>query len=32
MHLQNTYTDIVEIGPGGGETVFRAYYVRIKNT
>ncbi|MDE6127888.1 MAG: protein kinase, partial [Lachnospiraceae bacterium] len=30
MNLQNTYTDIVEIGSGGGGTVFRAYHVRMR--
>lgn len=30
MNLQNTYADIVEIGSGGGGTVFRAYHVRMK--
>ena len=30
MNLQGTYTDIVEIGAGGGGTVFRAYHVRMQ--
>lgn len=30
MDLQNTYTNIVEIGSGGGGTVFRAYHVRMQ--
>ena len=30
MDLRNTYTDIIEIGSGGGGTVFRAYHVRMK--
>lgn len=30
MNWQNTYTDIVEIGSGGGGTVFRAYHVRMQ--
>lgn len=30
MNWQNTYTDIAEIGSGGGGTVFRAYHVRMK--
>lgn len=30
MNLQGTYTDIVEIGSGGGGTVFRAYHVRMQ--
>lgn len=30
MNWQNTYTDIVEIGSGGGGTIFRAYHVRMK--
>ncbi len=28
--MQNTYTNIVEIGSGGGGTVFRAYHVRMQ--
>ncbi|MCM1540545.1 MAG: serine/threonine-protein kinase [Blautia sp.] len=30
MNLQGTYTDIVEIGSGGGGTVFRAFHVRME--
>lgn len=30
MNMQNTYTNIVEIGSGGGGTVFRAYHVRMQ--
>ena len=30
MDLQNTYTDMVEIGSGGGGTIFRAYHVRMQ--
>ena len=30
MSIQSTYTDIVEIGAGGGGTVFRAYHVRMQ--
>lgn len=30
MNMQGTYTDIVEIGSGGGGTVFRAYHVRMQ--
>jgi len=30
MNLQGTYTDLVEIGAGGGGTVFRAYHVRMQ--
>ncbi len=30
MSLQSTYTDIVEIGAGGGGTVFRAYHIRMQ--
>ena len=30
MNLQGTYTNIVEIGAGGGGTVFRAFHVRMQ--
>ncbi len=30
MNLQGTYTDITEIGSGGGGTVFRAFHVRMQ--
>lgn len=30
MNLQGTYTDITEIGAGGGGTVFKAFHVRMQ--
>lgn len=30
MNLHGTYADIIEIGSGGGGTVFKAYHIRMK--
>jgi serine/threonine-protein kinase len=30
MNLNDTYTELVEIGSGGGGTVYRAYHVRMQ--